>query len=179
MSFGQDTTVETEEAADPVLLEGLRALGDGLAFNRYLGVRVHELTPGRAVCVLDESGELSNHLGGIHAVAELAPVELAAALAATSRLTVLLERGYVPVVGELTARYLAPGRGRLTARAEVGPEVVAPALAALDAGQKPRAEVVVHAHAAEGEPVVEARLTVVFVPAATSRADAAETSRAS
>ncbi|MFP4310864.1 MAG: DUF4442 domain-containing protein [Nitriliruptoraceae bacterium] len=179
MSFGQDSAIGTEQATDVVLLEGLRALGDGLAFNRHLGARVHELTPGRAVCVLDESGELSNHLGGIHAVAELAPVELAGALAATSRLTVLLERGYVPVVGELTARYLAPGRGRLTARAEVGPEVVEPALAALAAGQKPRTEVVVHAHAADGEPVVEARLTVVFVPAGTSGTAPAETSRAS
>ncbi|MFU8840711.1 MAG: PaaI family thioesterase [Nitriliruptoraceae bacterium] len=150
------------------LLAGLRALGDGLAFNRHLGTRVLELEPGWAVTVLDERGELHNHLGGVHAIAELAPVELAGALAVTSRLASLLEQGQVPVVGELSARYLAPGRGRLTATAAVGEEAVAPALAALEDGRKPWVEVEVQVRDADDQAVVEARLTFVFVPAPAS-----------
>jgi acyl-coenzyme A thioesterase PaaI-like protein len=148
------------------LLDGLRTLADDLPFNRHLGARVLELEPGRAVTLLDERSELHNHLGGIHAIAELAPVELAGALAVTSRLATLLERGHVPVVGELSARYLAPGRGRLIAMAEVGEEVVAPALAALAAGRKPHTEVVVRVRDAHDETVLEAQLTFVFVPLA-------------
>src|SRR6056297_1518498 len=146
------------------LLDGLRALGDGLPFNRYLGARVLELTEGRAVTVLEERQELHNHLRGVHAIAELAPVELAGALAVTSRLRGVLERGQVAVVGELTARYLAPGRGRLTATADVGEDVVAPAIQDLDDGRKPRVEVVVVVRDGRGESVVEATLTFVFVP---------------
>lgn len=152
------------------LLDGLRALGDGLAFNRHLGARVLELAPGRAVTVLDDREELHNHLGGVHAIAELAPVELAGALAVTSRLAEVLERGHVPVVGELSARYLAPGRGQLTASAEVGEEVVAPALEALAEGHKPRVEVAVVVRDGAGEIVVEADLTVVFVPVSPTEA---------
>ncbi len=150
------------------LLAGLRALGDGLPFNRHLGARVLELEPGRAVTVLDERDALHNHLGGVHAVAELAPVELAGALAVTSRLAGLLEVGQVPVVGELSARYLAPGRGRLTATASVTEAVVAPALAAYAEGRKPWVEVDVVVRDAQDETVVEARLTFVFVPAPAS-----------
>lgn len=153
-----------DDTAAAALLDGLRTLGDGLAFNRHLGARVLELEPGRAVTVLDDRSELHNHLGGVHAIAELAPVELAGALAATSRLGVLLERGHVPVVGELTARYLAPGTGRLTATAQVGEGVVTPALAALEEGRKPRVEVEVLVHDTVGEVVLEAHLTFVFVP---------------
>lgn len=157
---------QPEGTASPELLDGLRSLGDGLAFNRHLGVRVEELDAGRAVTVLDDREELHNHLGGTHAIAALAPVELAGALAVTSRFSALLERGLVPVVGELGARYVAPAQGRLTARAEVGEGAVAPALAALAEGHKPRAEVDVEVRDASGEVVLEARLTVVFVTVA-------------
>jgi acyl-coenzyme A thioesterase PaaI-like protein len=154
----------TDGPAAVGLLDGLRALGDDLPFNRHLGARVLELEAGRAVTLLEERSELHNHLGGIHAIAELAPVELAGALAVTSRLATLLERGHVPVVGELSARYLAAGRGRLTATAEVGDEAVGPALAALAEGRKPHTEVVVRVRDAQDETVLEARLTFVFVP---------------
>lgn len=83
------------------LLDGLRALGDGLAFNRHLGARVLEL---------------------------------------------------------------APGRGQLTASAEVGEEAVAPALRALAQGHETRVEGAVVVRDGAGEVVVEAGLTVVFVP---------------
>ena len=145
------------------LLAGLRALGDGLAFNRHLGCTVAHLEVGHAETLLLASDDLANHVGGVHAIAELAPVELAGALAAASRLAPVLERGYVPVVGELAARYVAPARGELRAVARLGPEVLEPALTALEAGHRPRADVEVEVVDTAGEVVVEARVTFVFV----------------
>jgi acyl-coenzyme A thioesterase PaaI-like protein len=72
------------------LLAGLRALGDGLAFNQHLGASVAELEVGRAVTRLADDPALHNHLGGVHAIAELAPVELAGALAAATRLRAVI-----------------------------------------------------------------------------------------
>ncbi len=145
------------------LLAGLRALGDGLAFNRHLGCTVTHLEVGHAETLLAASEDLGNHVGGVHAIAELAPVELAGALAAASRLTPVLERGYVPVVGELAARYVAPARGELRARAQLGPEALEPALTALATGHRPRVDVDVAVVDAAGAVVVEARVTFVFV----------------
>jgi hypothetical protein len=94
---------------DPqAVLDGLVALGEGLAFNRHLGCEVREASVGRCVVALPANPALDNHLGGVHAIAELAPVEFAGALAASSQLTPLLARGYVPVVGRLATRYRAP-----------------------------------------------------------------------
>lgn len=158
---GQDATPNPTRQ----LLAGLQQLGDGLAFNRHVGATVATLEVGHAETVLAASRDLDNHLGGVHAVAELAPVELAGALAATSRLAPLLERGLVPVVGEVAARYLAPARGELRARATVGPEVVAPALSSLEQGHRPRVVADVEVVDTVGEVVLEARLTFVFVAA--------------
>ncbi len=148
---------------DEAFLAGLRALGDGLAFNRHMGCTVTHLEVGHAETLLAASGELDNHVGGVHAIAELAPVELAGALAATSRLARGVEQGYVPVVGELRARYLAPAHGALRARAHLGPAAVEPALSSLAEGHRPRVEVDVEVVDAGGEVVLEAALTFVFV----------------
>ncbi len=145
------------------LLAGLVDLGEGLAFNRHLGVEVASIEPGRCETVLPADERLHNHLGGVHAIAELAPVELAGALAASTRLAPLLTRGYVPVVGGLSVRYRAPAVGRLVARAEVGEEVVATALAAADAGERPRVEVTVQVFAEDGTVVAEAVLRFVYL----------------
>ena len=150
----------------PELLAGLIALGDGLPFNQHLGARVDTLEVGHAVTRLADDASLHNHLGGVHAIAELAPVELAGALAASTRLWRVLERGYVPVVGEVAARYVAPATGELTATARLGGEAVAPALASIEAGERPRAEVEVTVTDAHGTVVLEARLTFVFLDAA-------------
>lgn len=147
------------------LLAGLRALGDGLAFNQHLGARVEQLEVGRAVTRLADDPALHNHLGGVHAIAELAPVELAGALAAATRLRAVIARGFVPVVGELTARYTAPARGELTATAMLGPEAEAAASAALAAGQRPRATVAVTVADRDGTVVVEAELVLLFLDA--------------
>ena len=155
----------TNEAEVADLLDGLCALGDGLAFNRHLGARVEELEVGRAVTRLADDPALHNHLGGVHAIAELAPVELAGALAAASRLRAVIAAGFVPVVGELTARYTAPASGELTATAELGPDAEVEASAALAAGERPRATVTVTVTDRRGVVVVEAELVVLFLDA--------------
>jgi acyl-coenzyme A thioesterase PaaI-like protein len=145
------------------LAAGLVALGEGLAFNRHLGVVVDHLEPGRCRTRLPADDRLTNHLGGVHAIAELAPVELAGALAASTRLAALLERGYVPVVGGLEVRYRAPANGDLIATAEVGEEVVSSAIAAADAGERPRVQVSVEVTDATGSVVAIAELRFVYL----------------
>jgi acyl-coenzyme A thioesterase PaaI-like protein len=150
--------------SDPqTVLDDLARFGADLAFNRHLGVEVREATVGRCRVALAPNPALENHVGGVHAIAELAPVELAGALAASSRLTPLLERGYVPVVGRLSTRYRAPAHGELLATAEVGPEVLAPALAAADAGERPRVDVEVTVTDPSGNVVNETEVGFVYV----------------
>lgn len=155
-----DSRVQGDATA---VLDGLRELGTQLPFNRHLGVEVVELVLGRAVTRLPADDRLGNHVGGVHAIAELAPVELAGALAASSRLAPLLERGFVPVVGGLQVRFTAPARGDLTATAEVDAEVLGPALVAADAGQRPRVDVEVVVADPGGVEVARADLRFVFV----------------
>lgn len=152
------------EAVDPqAVLDGLVQLGEGLAFNRHLGCEVREATVGRCVVALPANPALDNHIGGVHAIAELAPVEFAGALAASSQLTPLLARGYVPVVGRLATRYRAPAAGELLATAQVGPEVLAPALAAAEAGERPRLTVEVEVTDAAGTVVNVTELGFVYL----------------
>lgn len=157
------TTMDPQQAA---VLDGVRQLGEQLPFNRHLGVEVVEVVPGLARTRLPADERLANHVGGVHAIAELAPVELAGALALSSRVTPLFERGYVPVVGGLQVRYTAPAAGDLVATAEVGDDVLAPALAAADAGDKPRFDVDVAVTDAAGTEVLTAGLHFVFIQVA-------------
>lgn len=150
-----------DRATVDALLEGLTRTGDELPFNRHMGVTVRALQPGRAETVLAASDDLANHVGGVHAVAELAPAELCGALAVSSRLTVLLERGFVPVVAGMRVRYRAPARGELTATCEVGEDVVGPALAAAEAGERPRVEATIEVR--DGDGTVVAEVTPEFV----------------
>jgi acyl-coenzyme A thioesterase PaaI-like protein len=145
------------------LAAGLVQLGEGLPFNRHLGVVVDHLERGSCRTRLPADERLANHLDGVHAIAELAPVELAGALAASTRLAPLLERGYVPVVGGLEVRYRAPAHGDLVATARVGEEAVAPAIAAADAGERPRVEVTVEVTDAAGTVVTVAELRFVYL----------------
>ncbi|HSK21657.1 MAG TPA: DUF4442 domain-containing protein [Egicoccus sp.] len=155
------TTIDPQQAA---VIDGVRQLGEQLPFNRHLGVEVVEAVPGRARTRLPENEALANHVGGVHAIAELAPVELAGALALSSRVTPLFERGYVPVVGGLQVRYTAPAVGDLVATAEVGDDVLAPALAAVEAGDKPHFDVDVVVTDTEDIEVLTASLHFVFIP---------------
>lgn len=145
------------------LFDALKRLGVELPFNRHLGVEVVELEAGRVVTRLPDDDRLHNHLSGVHAIAELAPVELAGALAASTRLQPLLERGYVPVVGALSVRYVAPARGELLATALVGEQVLAPALATADAGERPHVEVEVEVADLHGTVTAVAELRFVYL----------------
>lgn len=149
--------------ADHAFFDDLVKMGAELPFNRHLGVTVSEVTAGRVVTRLADDGRLYNHLAGVHAIAELAPVELAGAMAAATRLQPLLARGYVPVLGALSVKYVAPARGELVATATVGAEVLAPALAAADAGERPRVEVRVELHELDGTLAAVADLRFVYL----------------
>ncbi|MFA9445885.1 DUF4442 domain-containing protein [Egicoccus sp. AB-alg6-2] len=155
------TSSDDRQAA---VIDGVRELGERLPFNRHLGVEVVEVQPGWARTRLPADERLANHVGGVHAIAELAPVELAGALALSSRVTPLFERGLVPVVGALQVRYTAPAVGELVATAEVGHDVLAPALVAVDAGDKPRFDVEVVVTDAAATEVLRASLHFVFIP---------------
>ncbi len=157
-----DTTITDPDPQ--AVLDGLRQLGTELAFNRHLGVEVREATVGRCVVALPVNPALENHIGGVHAIAELAPVELAGALAASSQLTPLLARGYVPVVGRLATRFRAPASGELLATAEVGADVLGPALAAADAGERPKIDVEVTVTDSGGTVVNVTELGFVYLP---------------
>lgn len=145
------------------LLVSLTELGVGLPFNRHLGVEVVDLGPGRCTTQLPANERLHNHLGGVHAIAELAPVELAGALAASSRLLPLVQEGYVPVVRSLAARYHAAAQGTLTATAALGEEALATARQERADGLRPRAVVPVQVTDEAGTLVAEAELTFAYV----------------
>jgi acyl-coenzyme A thioesterase PaaI-like protein len=163
--MGSDRFVETPPPQVPEdpggLLHELRKLGETLPFNEHLGVRVRSLEIGRAETELPADERLANHLGGVHAIAELAPVELAGALAASSRLHELVATGRVPVVAGISVRYRAPANGTLVAVAEVGEEAVAHAWAAVEAGRRPRLDVDVEVF--DERDVVVLRATCEFV----------------
>lgn len=158
-------TAEADDGDLEQLLDGLVELGETLAFNQRLGVRVRRLEVGRAETELPADEGLANHLGGVHAIAELAPVELAGALAASSRLHTLVSAGHVPVVGGLDVRYRAPASGRLVAVAEVGEEAVAPAWEALEQGHRPRLDVDVEVRDERDTVVLEATCRFVYLGA--------------
>ncbi len=149
--------------ADDPVVAGLIELGDALPFNQHLGAEVVTVAPGRCRTRLRADERLANHLGGVHAIAELAPVELAGALAASTRLRALLQRGFVPVVRDLAASYHAPAEGELTATATVGEDAVAAADAALEAGLRPRAVAQVEVTDAAGTVVATAQVTFTFL----------------
>jgi acyl-coenzyme A thioesterase PaaI-like protein len=163
---GDDATatgLADRSGADQDVIDGLVALGTGLPFNRHLGVEVRHIQPGRCVTALPANEQFANHLGGVHAIAELAPVELAGALALSSRLTPLLRQGYVPVVGGLQVRYRAPANGELLATAEVGPDVLATAEAAIASGDRPRFDVEVAVTDTADTVVAVAELRFVYL----------------
>ena len=58
---------------------------------------------------------------------------------------------------------MAPARGELVATARVGEEVLAPALASADAGERPRVEVGVELHEHDGTLAAVAELRFVYL----------------
>lgn len=152
-----------DAANEHELVAALVAAGEQLPFNRHLGVTVDHAEVGCAEVRLPADPRLTNHLGGVHAIAELAPVELAAAIAVSSRLSAVVARGWVPVVAGMQARFRAPAQGDLVATAVCGPESAQQAEAALDMGDRPRVNVAVTVNDANGTVVLEAEVNLAFV----------------
>jgi len=150
-------------SSDDPVVAGLIEFGDQLPFNQHVGAQVVDVEVGWCVTRLRADDRLANHLGGVHAIAELAPAELAGAVAASTRLRGLLERGFVPVVRDLQVTYPAPASGELTATATVGEEAVAAAEEALAAGHRPRAVAHVEVTDATGTVVASGQLTFVYL----------------
>lgn len=159
-------TVADDTGADQALA-ALADFGRSIPLNQHLGVDVLELSVGRARTRLAADVRLTNHLGGVHAVAEIAPIELAGAMAGSSACLPLLDRGLVPVVAGLEVRYRAPAVGDLEALAVADADAAAAALAAADAGDPPRMPVDVTLTDAAGTVVATATLRISFVPATT------------
>jgi acyl-coenzyme A thioesterase PaaI-like protein len=93
-----------------------------IPFNRFLGLRTAP-TDGVALLSLPESPDFLNHLGTIHASAQLA---LAEASSGEFLLRTLPPGdGLVPVVRRLEAKFKRPAQGALTSRASTDAEKLA------------------------------------------------------
>jgi acyl-coenzyme A thioesterase PaaI-like protein len=126
--------VDPSEAGDPTAF--VTQLADSLPFNRHLDVTVREARPGYAEVALPAGEHLTNHLGSVHAVAEIAPAEAAGGVAAASGLADLIQEGYVPIAKALSVRYTKLAHGELTATAELPAHVATTARDAAAAGER-------------------------------------------
>lgn len=112
------------------------AAAENLPFNVLVGLSCDEVSPGRAVVALPADERLTNHIGSVHAVAELAPAEAAGGIAAVTGLSDLVERGYLPVARSLSVDYRRLAHGALTAVAELSDEIASDARRAADADER-------------------------------------------
>lgn len=120
------------EDATPFVVQ----MADELPFNQHLGVRVREAQPGYAEVALPSGDQLTNHLGSVHAVAEIAPAEAAGGVAAASGLADLVRDGYVPIAKALSVRYVKLAHGDLVATAQLPAHVAQAARDAAAAGDR-------------------------------------------
>ena len=141
---------------------GVADLAASLPFNRLLGVVTQEVRPGHAEVLLPGVDDVRNHVGTVHAIAELAPAEMAAATAATSLLPDLVADGWVPVVRSLSVRYLAGASGDVLAVADVDAARADAARHAHAQGQRPAVEVEVELRDGAAS-VGEVTVDLVFV----------------
>lgn len=135
----------------------------GLPFNRLLGEQVEVDTPGRCTVTVPFREELTNHIGTIHALGQLAPAETAGAVAVGTALADLLAGGWVPVVAGVEARWRRPAVGGVRAAASVTEEQTASARAAAAAGERVRLQVPVEVTDERGEVVCTATYEYVLL----------------
>jgi thioesterase domain-containing protein len=88
------------------------------ALGRF-GLQVQELEPGRVRLTLPFEGN-GNHMGTMYAGALFAIAELPGGLLPLS----LVPQGVVPIMKELTIRFLSPARGEVYLTAELDPGLV-------------------------------------------------------
>ncbi|MPS28734.1 PaaI family thioesterase [Pigmentiphaga sp.] len=84
-------------------------------FAAWLGISVHEADLGRSVLVMTASARLANRRGVIHGGAIATLMDSSMAIATRTAESGLETSGTV----DLNIHFIAPGRGDLTARAEV------------------------------------------------------------
>jgi acyl-coenzyme A thioesterase PaaI-like protein len=111
----------------------LTALRDGLnaavPFNRYLGIELTALAPGRCEARLPDRGELHNHIASQHAGALFTLADAASGGAFTAGMGERIAE-VRPLVRSATIDYTKIARGAITARAVA--DGLDDALAALD-----------------------------------------------
>lgn len=99
----------------PVLGGDPRQLFDRVPFMQLLGMQRLRSEGGRAQLALEPRAELGNVIGAIHGGAVLTLLDVAMASAAVSA----RDFECTAVTLDMTSAFLAPGRGRLTADAEL------------------------------------------------------------
>ncbi|MDX1657347.1 MAG: DUF4442 domain-containing protein [Nitriliruptorales bacterium] len=107
-----------------------------MPFTAYMDVGVRNVSPGEAEIELPEDERFTNHVGTVHAIAELVPAETAGGAAIVSELSDLIEAGYVPIAKALRVSWTAPARGTLTARARLLDEQAGSMRAAAERGEQ-------------------------------------------
>jgi acyl-coenzyme A thioesterase PaaI-like protein len=120
-----------------------------LPFNRFLGLR-HAPADSDALLALPESPDYANHLGTVHASAQLALAEATSGEFLLRHLPSL--DGLVPVVRRLEAKFRRPANGALTSRASADAAKLAALLA--DIARKGRALIAVQVEVLDASGVV-------------------------
>lgn len=128
---------------------------DAMPYTAHMDVRVRAVAPGRAEIVLPADDRFTNHIGTVHAIAELVPAETCGGVAITSELTDLVALGYVPIAKELRVAWTAPARAQLVATAQLDPEDASRMRAAAAAGERVACDLGVTVSDPEGTVVAE------------------------
>jgi acyl-coenzyme A thioesterase PaaI-like protein len=143
------------------------ALRNAVPFARTLGLSVHRVGPDAdgmltAVVELPDADGMHNHVGGPHAGAQFTLGETASGSIVMAAFADQFHRAVpLTVRAEIRFRKLAMGTVRATARlARPAGEVVADAVAQLDAGVRPEFDVHVEISTLDGTPTAE--MTVVW-----------------
>lgn len=135
---------------------------DAMPFTAYVGATVRSVEPGRAEILLPADERFTNHIGTVHAIAELVPAETCGGVAITSELSDLLQEGYVPIAKSLRVDWVAPARGELTATATLPEELAQHMRAAARAGERVACTLDIPVTDASGTVVAEVSIDYVL-----------------
>jgi acyl-coenzyme A thioesterase PaaI-like protein len=97
-------------------------LNQAIPFNRYLGLEVVEVGPGRGVVVLPDSADLHNHVGSQHAGALFAAGEAASGGAFLGSFAELMG-SVTPLARSAQIDYRKIARGPITATGKLSADV--------------------------------------------------------
>lgn len=136
-------------------------IAETLPFNRLLELTCRTARAGYAEVALPGDERMTNHLGSVHAVAELAPAEAAGGIAAASGLADLVHDGWVPIAKRLEVDYRRLANGEVVAICELPEELARSAREAAQAGERIGFVLPIDVRDAEGT-VAEVRVEYVF-----------------